>query len=263
MAAVFDRASATYDEVDVDFFTPLAAELVARAGLRAGDAVLDLGTGRGAALRPIAEAVGPGGIALGIDLAPGMVERTRAELAGLPQVRVELADASHPPGRDGGWDAVLASLVLFFLTDPPAVVARVREVLRPGGVIALSSFSTGDARWGVVPAALAPYFVAEPIPMPGRSWFDTDATVADLLTTSGFVDVESVVLEHRSVYRDAQHWLAWTWSAGGRQLWERVDPARLDEAQAAALEAVAALAEPDGTLVEVHRPRFTRAVAPA
>ena len=262
VAGVFDRASATYDDVGVDFFAPLAAELVGRARLREGDAVLDVGTGRGAALRPIAAAVGEHGTALGIDLAAGMVERTRADLAALPQVRVELGDAEHPPARDGGWDAVVASLVLFFLTDPPAAVARLRGVLRPGGVLALSSFSTGDSRWGVVPAAVAPYLVGDPIPMPGRSWFDTDEAVAELLAGAGFVDVESVVVEHRSVYRDPEHWLAWTWSAGGRQLWERVDPARIDEAQAAALRAVATIAEPDGSLVEVYRPRFTRAVAP-
>lgn len=262
VAALFHRASETYDDVGVDFFTPLAAELVARAGLRAGDAVLDLGTGRGAALRAIAEAVGPTGTALGLDLAPGMVERTRADLADLPQVRVELGDADHPPARDGGWDAVVASLVLFFLADPPATVRRIRETLRPGGTLALSSFAGGDQRWDVVPAAVAPFMVGDPIPMPGRSWFETGDSLAALLTDAGFVEVSSVEIEHRNVYADPEHWLAWSWSAGARAMWERVDPARLVEAQRAALSAVEGLVEPDGRLVEVFRPRFTTAHAP-
>jgi ubiquinone/menaquinone biosynthesis C-methylase UbiE len=54
----FDRSAATYEAVDVDFFEPLAAALVKRAGLAPGMHVLDLGTGSGAALRAAAAAVG-------------------------------------------------------------------------------------------------------------------------------------------------------------------------------------------------------------
>jgi ubiquinone/menaquinone biosynthesis C-methylase UbiE len=265
-SGVFHRASETYDAVGVDFFAPLAGRLVARAGLGAGDAVLDLGCGRGAALLAAAELVGPEGHALGVDLAPGMVERTAldAERHGLAQVRVELGDADHPPARDGGWDAAIASFVLFFLPDPIATATRVREVLRPGGRFVLSTFDVSDDRWKVVESAVSPFWppTNEPSHPATKSHFSSTAAVEELLAEAGFVDVDTVLVEHVSVYRDVQQWLDWTWSAGARVIWERVPEADLEAAQAAAYAVVSGLAEPDGTLRERFTVRLHRAVAP-
>ena len=265
-SGVFHRASETYDAVGVDFFAPLAGSLVARAGLATGDAVLDLGCGRGAALFAAAADVGPTGHVLGVDLAAGMVERTAADVAarGLGNVRVELGDADHPPARVDGWDAVVASFVLFFLPDPVATATRVREVLRPGGRFVLSTFDVADDRWKVVEAAVRPFWppIDEPAHPATRSHFSSTAAVEELLTEAGFVDVDTVLVEHTSVYRDVQQWLDWTWSAGARVIWERVPEAELDAAQAAACDVVAGLAEPDGTLRERFTVRLHRAVAP-
>jgi len=265
-SGVFHRASETYDAVGVDFFAPLAGVLVARADLTAGDSALDLGCGRGAALFAAADAVGPGGHVLGVDLAPGMVERTAAEAAtrGLSRVEVRLGDADHPPARDGGWDAVLASFVLFFLPDPVATAARVRGVLRPGGRFVLSTFDVADERWKAVEAAVRPFWppTDEPSHPATKSHFSSTAAVEELLGEAGLVDVETVLVEHTSVYRDVQQWLDWTWSAGARVIWERVPEADREAAQAAACDVVAGLAEPDGTLRERFTVRLHRAVAP-
>ncbi len=265
-SGIFHRASETYDAVGVDFFAPLAAALVARVMLRPGQSVLDLGTGRGAALFAAAAAVGPDGEARGVDLARGMVERTSADAAahGLTQVTVTLGDADHPPVRAGGWDAVTASFVLFFLPEPDATAGRIRAVLAPGGVFALSSFGPPDERWKVVEAAVRPFWPADAPPAhpASRAHFATDESVEDLLREAGFIDVDTVTVEHVNHYTDVDHWLAWTWSAGARAIWERIDEADLDAAQRAARVVVAALAEPDGSLTERFAVRLTRGVAP-
>jgi ubiquinone/menaquinone biosynthesis C-methylase UbiE len=265
-SGLFHRASETYDAVGVDFFAPLATQLVARADLAAGDSVLDLGCGRGAALFAAAESVGPSGHALGIDLAPGMVERTAldAERHGLSQVRVEHGDADHPPVRDTGWDAAVAAFVLFFLPDPVATATRVREVLRPGGRFVLSTFDVSDERWKVVEAAISPFWppTDEPSHPATKSHFSSTVAVEELLSDAGFVDVDTVLVEHTSVYRDVQQWLDWTWSAGARVIWERVPEADREVAQEAAYTVVSGLAEPDGTLRERFTVRLHRAVAP-
>ncbi len=265
-SGIFHRASETYDAVGVDFFAPLAAQVVARADLSAGDSVLDLGCGRGAALFAAADAVGPSGHALGVDLAPGMVERTAldAERRGLTQVRVQLGDADQPPAHAGGWDAVLAAFVLFFLPDPVATATRVREVLRPGGRFVLSTFDVSDVRWKVVEAAVSPFWppTNEPSHPATKSHFSSTAAVEELLAEAGFVDVDTVLVEHVSVYRDVQQWLDWTWSAGARVIWERVPEADLEAAQAAAYDVVAGLVEPDGMLRERFAVRLHRAVGP-
>ena len=242
-SGIFHRASETYDAVGVDFFAPLAAQLVARADLAVGDSVLDLGCGRGAALFAAADAVGPSGHVLGVDLAPGMVERTAhdVERHGLTQVRVQLGDADRPPVRDGGWDAVVASFVL-------------------------STFDLPDDRWKVVEGAVAPFWPPTDEPEPShpatKSHFSSTTAVEELLAEAGFVDVDTLLVGHVTIYRDVQQWLDWTWSAGARVIWERVPETDLDAAQEAAYDVVSGLAEPDGTLREHFTVRLHRGVAP-
>jgi ubiquinone/menaquinone biosynthesis C-methylase UbiE len=268
-SGVFHRASQTYDAVGVDFFAPLAARLVDRAGLGPGSAVLDLGVGRGAALFAAAEVVGPTGAVLGVDLAAGMVELTAADAAdrGLTQVSVVLGDADHPPTREGGWDAVIASFVLFFLPDPVATGSRIRSVLRPGGRFVLSTFDEPDERWKVIENAVKPFWpvapeTAEPAHPASKPHFASTANVEALLVEAGFLDVDTVMVEHVNHYRDVDQWLDWTWSAGARVIWERVPEDRRDDAIAAGLEAAEALVEDDGSLTERFLVRLTRAVAP-
>jgi ubiquinone/menaquinone biosynthesis C-methylase UbiE len=263
-SGIFHRASDTYDSVGVDFFAPLASALVARAELRPGEHVLDLGTGRGAALHAAADAVGPTGEVHGVDIAPGMVARTGADVAELAHVTVSLGDADHPPARDGGWDAAVAAFMLFFLPDPVGGAARIREVLRPGGRFVLSTFDAPDPRWTVVEAAVRPYWPPsdEPAHPASKSHFSSTAAVEELLAEAGFVAAGTTLVEHVNVYRDVQQWLDWTWSAGARAIWERVPEADLEAAQAAACDVVAGLADADGTLRERFTVRLHRAEAP-
>lgn len=141
-AAIFDRAAATYEAVGVPFFDVFGPRLVELARLQTGEDVLDLGTGRGAALFPAATAVGPSGSATGLDLAPGMVQRTAADAAARDwrHVRVLRGDAAHPPVEEASYDAVLAAFVLFFLNDPAAALQCWARLLRPGGRLGLATF---------------------------------------------------------------------------------------------------------------------------
>ena len=95
---MFDRAADTYDQLGVDFFTPMGRDLAALSGLRAGERVLDLGAGRGAVTFAAAEAVGADGEVCAIDIAPSMVERLRDDVRerGLSTVQVSVGDAEAP-----------------------------------------------------------------------------------------------------------------------------------------------------------------------
>lgn len=53
---IFDEAAEAYENVGVDFFRPIAAELVRAAEPKPGERVLDAGCGTGAVLVPVAEA---------------------------------------------------------------------------------------------------------------------------------------------------------------------------------------------------------------
>jgi len=77
--------------------------------------VLDVGAGRGANLFPAAETVGPHGQVIGIDLAPGMVRETTAEIKrrNLPHVSMLQMDAEHLTFPDASFDVVLCGFAIF------------------------------------------------------------------------------------------------------------------------------------------------------
>ena len=231
-AAVFDRVADTYDAVGVPWFVPIAAGLVEELAVQPGERVLDVGCGRGAALRPLAEATGPAGTALGIDLAPRMVERTAQDLRDLPQVEVRVADARDPGLPAGSFDVVASSLVLFFMPDPAAAVRTWAELLAPGGRIGVTTFGPQDERWKQVDDVFTPYLPQQLLDArtSGRSGpFASDGGVERLFSDAGLVDVRTTSRVVRAEFADLQQWHDFSWSHGQRAMWDAVPVQQHDE----------------------------------
>lgn len=264
VAGVFDRAAATYDAVGVEYFSAFGRRLVALAGVRDGDTVLDVGCGRGACLWPAAEAAGPTGRVVGLDLAPGMVSATAADARDRPRVLVLRADAERPPAATAAYDVVLAGLALFFLPDPGGALRQWRRALAPGGRLALTTFAGDDERWKPVAEALEP-FAIQPDVRPSRSGdprpWDTDAGLTALLTAAGLAQVEHRVEPHTAVFADEDAVWRWGWSHGQRAAWERVPAEDLPAAKQAVLGALRPLREQDGRFRLHVQVRYTLARA--
>jgi ubiquinone/menaquinone biosynthesis C-methylase UbiE len=113
-------------------------ELLKALCIGAGDHVLDLGCGPATDLAALAEEVGAGGRVIGIDQDPAMVATARARIAVYPNVEVREADAHHLPFDAATMDRARADRVLMHVADPSAVLAELRRVLRPGGLLALA-----------------------------------------------------------------------------------------------------------------------------
>lgn len=250
IAGVFDRAAPTYERTGVAFFDPIGAALARFAEPRPGERLLDLGCGRGASLFPAAEAVGPTGTAVGIDLAPGMVAATAADARerGLDRVRVQVGDAEAPDFPDGSFDLLLSGLVIFFLPDPAAAVRAYARLLRPGGRLALSTFvelTDAEREWFQhLGGALGPYLPPAPPPTPGaapppEARFRTREAVAELLAGAGFTDVRFQEIEHRSEFARPEVFWDWLWSSGMRGLVERIPETDRDAARDAVTALVA------------------------
>lgn len=85
------------------------------------------------------QAVGPTGTIVGLDPAPGMLERARTKLKQYRARNVQfvLGRAEHMPMfRNGEFDAAIGVAFLHF-TDVPRALLELRRVTRPGGVIAV------------------------------------------------------------------------------------------------------------------------------
>jgi SAM-dependent methyltransferase len=104
-------------------------------GLRPGMSVVDLGCGRGDVTLAVAELVGPTGTVTGVDAAERPLAAARRAAEHVPGVSFEQADVTRWAPAEPV-DAVVGRLLLMHLPDPVALVARLRQVVRPGGVIA-------------------------------------------------------------------------------------------------------------------------------
>jgi ubiquinone/menaquinone biosynthesis C-methylase UbiE len=108
-------------------------------GLGADDKVLDIACGPGNFTREFARAVGPGGLAVGIDASRTMLERGGEELRRHDPGNLTLVrgDATALPFRDSGFDGVCCFAALHLFADPFGGLDEMRRVLAPGGRIAL------------------------------------------------------------------------------------------------------------------------------
>lgn len=261
-AEVFDRAAPTYDRVGVDFFAVFGQRLVELTGVGAGESVLDIGTGRGAVLGPAAAAVGPRGRAVGLDLAPAMVALTTEDFADHDHVEVHHADAAAIPADLGRFDAVLSSLVLFFLDDPARALARWGDHVAADGRLGLVTFILDpDDEWfhQLVQTWLPPQEDAPPAPE-GPSSFELVRDPAWLdraLADAGFGIIEASTLRHPVHFADIEQWMAWLWSHGARAALELLPVDRFEAFKAAAGEALDARRLPGGQLGLHVTVRFT------
>jgi SAM-dependent methyltransferase len=114
------------------------AALWSAAGVCAGAAVADIGCGPGAVLRLLAQEVGPGGRADGVDNAPGTVTAGADEVGDLPQATVRRGEATATGLPAGGYDVVMCRHVLAHNGGREAdIVRHLTQLGRPGGVVYL------------------------------------------------------------------------------------------------------------------------------
>lgn len=115
-----------------------AMALLDEAGLRPGQAAIDLGCGPSGILDLLAAAVGPDGLVVGVDSDPShvAVARNLAAARGLANTEVINADARRTGLAAGSFDLVHTRTLLVTIPQPAMVIAEMVRLARPGGWVA-------------------------------------------------------------------------------------------------------------------------------
>ena len=117
---------------------------VEQAGLRRGQAVLDLAGGTGDLSRAFSRAVGPSGHVVLADINAAMLREGRRRLvdAGVAgNVSIAQVDAENLPFADSSFDCITIAFGLRNVTDKDAALRSMYRVLSPGGKLLVLEFS--------------------------------------------------------------------------------------------------------------------------
>jgi ubiquinone/menaquinone biosynthesis C-methylase UbiE len=142
VVATYTAAADHYDDACAAFWGYFGRRTVERLALSRGARVLDVCCGTGASALPAAEAVGPTGSVLGLDLTPALLAQaeSKARRRGFDHLELLCADFESVTPSQAPFDAVLCVFGIFFLPDMAAALRRLWEWVRPGGAIAITTW---------------------------------------------------------------------------------------------------------------------------
>jgi ubiquinone/menaquinone biosynthesis C-methylase UbiE len=199
----YENRAANYDGTWHDDFT---SRFMSYVDFEPGQHVLDLACGTGLLTFLEADAVGPTGRVIGIDVTPSMlgVAQFKARKAGDKYANVAFlkGDVLHLEElddlKDVKFDVITVASALVLFPDPKAAIEHWSHFLKPGGTLALDATHPRNLVAGMVLERVARRLDLE-VPY-NRSWSKSESTLKDVLESAG-LEVEKVVtVENQAGY---------------------------------------------------------------
>jgi len=114
--------------------------IVRHLDLQPGMKVLDVGCGPGRITIPVAEAVGPNGEVVAIDIQPGMLRRAqqKAQVANISNIRFLQVGASEAKLEQSRYDRALLVTVIGEIPDQLSALKMIFDVLKVKGILSIT-----------------------------------------------------------------------------------------------------------------------------
>jgi ubiquinone/menaquinone biosynthesis C-methylase UbiE len=154
-AFTYNAAADFYDASPLSFWDYFGRRTIELASLPVGARVLDVCCGAGASALPAAEAIGPTGKVIGVDLAKQLLEsaRRKAIQRRLANIEFEVGDMLSLRFPIASFDAVVCVFGIFFVPDMARAVGELWSRVRPRGKLAVTTWGpnfcepANDAFW--------------------------------------------------------------------------------------------------------------------
>lgn len=221
VSEIFDRTASEYGKKSSSFFSYFGKRLVEQVNVLPGQHVLDIATGRGAVLFHLADAVGPLGKVVGIDISQQMIAETSIEVLerDIHWVKLLCMDAEHLDFPDSSFDSVFCGFGLFFLPSVPTALSEFKRVLKPQGKLVISTWgedSTLDLLINdeIKKLSVTNSLVATPL------WSDREIT--KILNEASFKDIQIFEETKAFSHGTAEEWWNSLWSHATRAKLEQI-----------------------------------------
>jgi len=191
-----------YDRFMGRYSVPLAREFSRFAYIESEQTVLDVGCGTGALTGELVRLVG-GSRVSAVDPSPQFVEHVRGRL---PGVDVRVANAEELPYPADWFDAVLAQLVVHFMSDPVKGLFEMKRTARRGGVVTACvwNFTRDETPLTVFwhAARQLDLAIETEVEMPGAE----EGDLGDLFEDAGLTDIREKALDIEVTHPDFEDW---------------------------------------------------------
>jgi ubiquinone/menaquinone biosynthesis C-methylase UbiE len=198
--AGWQQAAAEYDATFAQATAPFVEALLDAGSIARGTRVLDLCCGTGVVT---AASVRRGADATGFDFSAAMLAQARSAH---PATRFEEGDAEALPYPDASFDAAVSNFGVHHIPRPERALAQIYRVLRPGGVVAFTTWAlpNENVAWRLLFDAIAMHgdASAAKAPPPGGS-LGTGEAALQLLQGAGFRNLRAEMTRREWLLSDA------------------------------------------------------------